>query len=241
MAATPQGLAESLIDVLLHELRQPLLCALVLAERIETAIENLDSAKVERSAILKRDSIALVSSIYQMRELISTGSMLTERRYTTYGWQDKILKIFDGFQAIASSKGVQLDVQSQLQGVESGPDVRLIQQICSNLITNAFDALDEVTGLKTVKMSLWVDNSTLYLTVEDSGKGVSDDQKDKLFNRGFTTKSARGGSGIGLWLCKKLSEVMGGHLSLGRSSLLGGAEFTMQMPLNEELAQKSAE
>ena len=70
--------------------------------------------------------------------------------------------------------------------------------------------------------------------VEDSGKGVSEENLHKLFTPNFTTKSS--GTGIGLAICKTIIKDSNGDIFYSQSKELGGACFTILLPkLKEDL------
>jgi sensor histidine kinase regulating citrate/malate metabolism len=69
--------------------------------------------------------------------------------------------------------------------------------------------------------------------VHDSGKGVREDVRDRVFERGVSTRLNNGGSGYGLWVCRKLAGVLGGQIDVGVSSICGGACFSVSIPLRD--------
>jgi signal transduction histidine kinase len=69
----------------------------------------------------------------------------------------------------------------------------------------------------------------VYITIEDSGVGIPEDVKPKIFQPLFTTKSK--GQGFGLAVVKRLVEVQGG--TIGFESEMGkGTRFIIQLPKN---------
>ncbi|MEI7811850.1 MAG: ATP-binding protein [Ignavibacteria bacterium] len=76
-------------------------------------------------------------------------------------------------------------------------------QVLLNLITNAFEAIEK-NGLVKIKTYREVINENQYVTleIEDSGKGISEDNKAKIFNDFFTNKEY--GTGLGLSVCKMI-------------------------------------
>lgn len=125
-----------------------------------------------------------------------------------------------------------------------------VTTVLGNLLDNAIDATRGTTGdLKEVEVELLQENSTLYITVADSGTGVRPEFVNQLFVEGTTTKpdsGIPGGRGIGLALSRQLCRGLGGDLRLSSAgdpeSRLHGAEFIARLPgvMIEEEAQWTA-
>jgi len=105
-----------------------------------------------------------------------------------------------------------------------------LTRVVVNLITNAIQAVDEVSGEKRLVVSVRnaVEDGFYDIVVEDNGPGVSEDNQDHIFTPDFTTKTS--GSGLGLAICKRIVEHCGGTISYSRSFTLGGACFTVKYP-----------
>lgn len=122
-----------------------------------------------------------------------------------------------------------------------------VTTVLGNLLDNAIDATKGSPGdVREVNVELVQQNSTLYITVVDSGTGVAAEFVDQMFTEGTTTKpdsGIPGGRGIGLALSRQLSRALGGDLTLSSSgdpdARLHGAEFIARLPgvMIEEEAQ----
>jgi nitrogen fixation/metabolism regulation signal transduction histidine kinase len=118
-----------------------------------------------------------------------------------------------------------------LVAVEAGPELTVqadgdqLDQLLINLIRNAADAADETGGGVRVG---WTKNQRyLEVWVEDDGPGLSSEAN--LFVPFFTTKP--GGSGIGLVLCRKITEAHGGSLTLENRRGPQGCVAKLRLPL----------
>ncbi len=107
-------------------------------------------------------------------------------------------------------------------------DQQLIEQVILNLITNAAQSMKNQDGEKKIEVVSSIKNSYIFISVSDSGPGVSDDVRDKIFEPFYTTKN--GSTGIGLSLCHRIITDHGGSLVLSDSKL-GGAQFTIEIPV----------
>jgi signal transduction histidine kinase len=88
-----------------------------------------------------------------------------------------------------------------------------LQQVILNLITNAIEAMGSVTDrvrLLRIRSDIADGLPGVMVSVEDSGTGIDDKDKDFIFDSFFTTKAA--GTGVGLAVCRSIIESHGGNL-----------------------------
>ncbi len=107
-----------------------------------------------------------------------------------------------------------------------------LQQVLLNLITNAIEAMDEVTDGQRL-LQLTSSLSTPYnvlIAVEDSGPGIDMKDLSRIFDPFFTTKSQ--GMGMGLSICRSIVEAHNGRLST-RSAPDRGTVFEITLPVGE--------
>jgi len=103
-------------------------------------------------------------------------------------------------------------------------DAFYLRRILSNLVINAVQAMPE-GGELSVKACR---NRNIVISVEDSGVGIADKVKPKVFTPLFTTKSK--GQGLGLVVVKRLVEASGGKISF-ESQEGKGTKFKVQLPI----------
>lgn len=99
----------------------------------------------------------------------------------------------------------------------------ILTQIFSNLLSNAFDAIDE-DGVITIRA--YNDSRGQIIEVEDTGKGIAPSNLNRIFNFSFSTKPPTKGSGIGLYIVKCLVEKIGAEISV-QSELGYGTTFQL--------------
>jgi two-component system, sporulation sensor kinase D len=85
-----------------------------------------------------------------------------------------------------------------------------IQQVISNLLNNAVDALLEVSHKKEITLSMKEDDDNVYLYISNNGPKISDEIKDLLFTPFVTNKSS--GTGLGLTICKQIMQKSDGDI-----------------------------
>jgi signal transduction histidine kinase len=103
---------------------------------------------------------------------------------------------------------------------------RLVQ-LFSNLALNAYQAMGEQGRLRIAARR---EGARLIVTVEDSGPGIPPERAETVFSPFVTTRASAGGSGLGLYICRTITEELGGTIRVDRSPDLGGARFTLDLP-----------
>ena len=96
-----------------------------------------------------------------------------------------------------------------------------IQQLVSNIISNAIDALP-FNGTLKIESSLarMLNGKSIRLTIEDDGPGISPENLERIFEPFFTTKQDVG-TGLGLWVCKEIAERHGGTVQAHSKMRMG--------------------
>ena len=104
-----------------------------------------------------------------------------------------------------------------------------LQQVILNLVRNAADAMDSVSGrTRALRMKTAIhDPDSVLLSVEDSGAGIAPEDIDRIFESFFTTKSQ--GMGMGLSICRSIIEAHDGRL-WASSSVDHGSVFNIVLP-----------
>lgn len=107
-------------------------------------------------------------------------------------------------------------------------DTNRLEQVLLNLLGNAFDAVEGATVPCVTILGRAV-GAAVVIEVHDSGSGVPDEIAARLFEPFFSTKEQGRGLGLGLSISSEIVGQLGGTLTVGKSPLLGGALFTIQL------------
>lgn len=129
---------------------------------------------------------------------------------------------------------VSYEVQNEARFILADPD--FLRRIIGNLTLNAVQAMPN-GGKLDIKAFKDKESHDVILTVKDTGVGIPEDVKGKLFTPMFTTKSK--GQGFGLAAVKRLTEAMGGNISF-ESQLGAGTTFIVRLPAPKEINGKLA-
>jgi two-component system NtrC family sensor kinase len=105
-----------------------------------------------------------------------------------------------------------------------------LEQVLINLITNAVHAVEN-GGKVIVHATAMPEANSVQLEVCDTGPGVPENDRERIFEAFYTTKPDGKGTGLGLPIVRNIVEQHGGEISVGRSSALGGAAFRVVLPI----------
>lgn len=115
-------------------------------------------------------------------------------------------------------------------------EFRRVLQVLLNLIGNAIRYTRSET---TVSVDCGIDGALAWISVSDEGEGIAPEQAEKVFEKFERLgRSGDGGSGLGLYISRRLARAMGGELVVGNGPA-GGARFVLSLPA-DLAAQASA-
>ena len=153
-----------------------------------------------------------------------------ETRYITQRLKDPILS---GFILGKVSRARELDIEFSLTEESNIPDqiapayMDKIIIIVGNLINNAFEEVSHIYDERIVLLTMVVLEGDLFIVVEDSGNGITEENIQKIFKKGFSLKGDN--RGIGLHLVKQTLDEFGGSIEV-ESKEDEGTVFTVSMP-----------
>lgn len=117
-------------------------------------------------------------------------------------------------------------------------DAGELQQVVTNLLLNACEAMEEDGG-GTLDLRLEAVGDRGRLTVADSGHGISEEDLDRIFEPFWTSKLGRGGTGLGLAISSDIVRHHRGDLRV-ESTPGEGATFTLELPLEPDAPEETA-
>jgi PAS domain S-box-containing protein len=215
-----------------HELNQPLGAILANAEAADLFLKQEPPALVEVKDILediRKDDERAGEVIRRMRALLRKREMELQDLHLNSVVED-VLRLVSGDAALRKMS-IAAELSPFLPLVR-GDRVHL-QHVILNLSMNAMEAM---AGRPAEKRRLNVrtslnGNSTVELTVSDSGHGLAQEKIERLFDPFFTTKP--NGMGMGLSIARRIIEAHHGHIS-AENNKGGGATFRVVLPVAGE-------
>jgi hypothetical protein len=216
-----------------HEIKNPLTPIALSAERIG---RHLERGQPESPNIIRKCSEVILGCVGTLRMLVDQFSSLAQfpapqpRACSMNPIVEEALALFGGrLEGIT----VQRDLEPDLPAVMADPES--IRRALANLIDNAAEAMQgsllRVLGVRT---ALAEDGSAVEVTVSDTGKGLTEEIRERLFLPYYSTKHR--GTGLGLSIAAKIVQEHGGSIS-AESNAPKGARFMLRLPMAEPSAE----
>ena len=232
-AADAERLAElgSLTSGLAHEIKNPLSSVVLNAQLVEEAMRDLEAPEDEKEAVVRR-SEALVREAERLRTILTDFLQFAGRVRLDRQPQDlrKVIEdLVDFFHPQADAAGVVLRADLPSREILVDVDASLLKQAVLNLMINAVRAMEAnpPERPRELLVRLASDGESASVHIIDSGPGVPEDQREKIFHPYVSTTP--GGTGLGLPTTRRIVEEHGGHIDLevleGR-----GSDFTLVLP-----------
>ncbi|MDN2668771.1 ATP-binding protein [Vibrio sp. 14N.309.X.WAT.E.F5] len=213
-----------------HELRTPLNAIIGLID----TLKSTELTEEQQSILLNMSTssellLAIISDVLDFSK-IESGCFSLAPQWNNV--RDTVTFVLSEQRKAADSKGLALTVTTDIPEDELHYiDQSRLAQILFNLIGNAI----KFTERGHVHVSIKYQQSSFYITVEDSGIGISAQQLSSLFSpfvQADSTITRRfGGTGLGLAITKRLVELMRGRIFVN-SELGQGSKFEVQLPVS---------
>ena len=222
-----------ILSMMAHEIRTPLTGVIGFAE-ILCATTDLPAEALHHAQIVHSTGSVLLSVVNDILDLakLEAGKVSIER--LAFRPEDVLQQALALAGAMGAEHGLALSVEISpaLPPWLFGDPLRL-RQVIGNLLGNAV----KFTDRGTVTLRAWPTDDAaprLHVEVEDSGIGIAPDVVDRLFTMfeqaDIGTARRYGGTGLGLALCRRLVEAMGGQIDV-RSTPGSGSVFWFDLPL----------
>ncbi len=210
-----------------HELNQPLTAAASLAGAVSLTLKKGDHPDVGEATALLDD---VISEVRRASEIIRRIREFIRKQKSTKSLHD-LNQIVEEASTIAllgaEADGIEVDMQFDEHVGEAHIDRIQIQQVVINLIRNAIDAMRDAKE-KRLAISTTRKDAIIELKVSDTGPGVPEEIKARLFEPFVTSKVD--GMGIGLSISKSIIDAHQGEIT-ATSGESAGSEFTVRLPI----------
>ncbi|MGE8719826.1 LIC_11548 family sensor histidine kinase [Leptospira terpstrae] len=226
-----------------HEIKNPLTPIQLSAQRIQRKFQNPKSENLE--SVIFDATETIIGQVRVLEHLVKEFSEFARMPVPVLINQN-LNPILE--EAVALFKDT-TDIEFELKLAENLPEVfldkRLFLGVINNLIKNAVEAIQssenskeemDILSLKRKKIRIMSKlqkkalRKSIVIEIDDSGPGLKQEWREKIFEPYFSTKEKHG-SGIGLAIVQKTIIDHHGHISV-ENSKLGGCKFRIELPLD---------
>jgi len=214
-----------------HDLGNPLTIVWGYVQLLAKKLERSENGgAIENAASIKELSI-IEQNVRVCRELLtmwqSYGSVEASPR-VPISVSAIVHEVIKGVSAMAAQNGVQLHATICEDPCTLLGNAVQINRAIQNVIINAVQASVDKKG--TVSVDCTMRDFYVDIRVEDTGSGINPEQLSKIFDPYFTTKQSKSGTGLGLYITKKVVEDHNGSIKVD-STPGAGTVFTIRLPL----------
>ena len=216
-----------------HEIKNPLTPIALSAERIR---RHMDITRPESEAVIRKCSDVILSSVESMRTLVDQFAVLAEFP-AALPKSDDLNRIIEGTVALFHGRLNQIRIEQRLDSTLPPVmvDSQALQRALANLIDNAAEAMqDSLLRVLSIETCHNENHSMAELVLSDTGHGLTDESRERLFLPYFSTKQR--GSGLGLAIAAKIIQEHHGAIRAENNSPTG-ARFIIELPFAETSAQ----
>ncbi len=208
-----------------HELNEPLTGILGFAELLNESPgippqSMTDLGRIESAALHAREVV---------RKLLLFARQISPRQSTV-----SVNPVIQEVVSFLEGRCIQQDIKAHTNLCDTLPDIwadeSQIRQIIMNLMINAVQAMEK-GGLLTITTQ--PGNGDIVISIRDTGQGIADEIKDKIFLPFFTTKDVDMGTGLGLSVVHGIVQSHHGRINV-LSQLGKGTEFKVYLPVKME-------
>lgn len=201
---------------LAHSLKTPL--AVI---KTSTESETVDKQVIQDQVEQMNDIVG-----YQLKRAVTAGSATLGREPIAIG--ETVKSLVEVMGKVHFDKGIEFNVDIPKSLMFYG-DKGDLTELLGNLIDNASKWCKSRVNISAHVLSEEKKRSGFYLSVEDDGKGIAQDEMDKVLKRGQRADEKTPGYGIGLSIVQEIVQSYNGQLDIERSEL-GGAKFVVELP-----------
>ncbi|QKY69230.1 ATP-binding protein [Lentibacillus sp. CBA3610] len=219
-----------------HELRTPISMLQGYSEAIVDDVAESKEEKNELAQIIHEVSFRMGRLVNELLDLARMEAGYTRLNKETVNADAYVERIIRKFRGIAEDNDVQLISEKNLTVSDISIDADRLEQVFTNLIDNAIRHTKENGYVKVI-----VDSSDtyLYISIEDNGSGIPEEDIPFVFERFYKADKSRAkssskkGTGLGLAIAKNIVEAHEGRISV-KSKMNEGTTFEIKIPLHAD-------
>tara|TARA_R110002049_G_scaffold196627_1_gene365823 strand:+ start:33 stop:1967 length:1935 start_codon:yes stop_codon:yes gene_type:complete len=224
-----------------HELRTPLNSIILLSKLLSKNTDsNLTEEQIKKAMVINSSGTELLNLVTDLLDLskIEAGKMILD--FDDFKLKEVLINIELLFKPVANQKGVDFRVEYQ-DDFDLKTDREKLNQILNNIVGNAIKFTPKGSVVIKVFKTQSDDKGEYCVEVCDTGIGMSEAEKEHIFNvfqqANNKISSEFGGTGLGLAICKKLCELLSIEIEI-ESTLNQGSTFRLYIPSPKQIEHK---
>ncbi|MDY5212264.1 MAG: ATP-binding protein [Intestinibacter sp.] len=222
-----------------HELKTPITSIQGFVETLKMT-DNLDEDTKNRFLTIIENETTRLTRLIDDILLLSTIENKTKKKVEKVDLFEVFEEVNEVINYIAKKKNIKVKYDFKNKDIDLWEYSGYIRQILLNIISNAVKYTGE-NGKVSVKQ--YIKSERVFIEVKDNGIGIPQEDIDRIFERFYRVDKARsrsvGGTGLGLAITKHMVKALNGNIKV-ESELGTGSKFTIELPFNQELAQKAS-
>lgn len=201
-----------------HEIRTPITLIMGPTKRALGMTE--DPKLIEQLKLVEKSSHNLLEIVNQLMDFRKIETENMELKPTSEKIVPFVKDIVHPFAVYASERNIRVECLFRMKSEIIQFDTDALNKVLTNLLSNAIKYTND-SGVVTVYMTTLVNDGkqNLYMCVRDTGDGIPDDEMERIFESYYQSDNhkkayvyGQTGTGIGLYLCRKLVEMAGGRI-----------------------------
>ncbi len=209
-----------------HQLRSPLTSIKWGLDSIKNKYDTETVMHLERTT---DDLIGTVNDLLDISKIEQGGMVIKKEEFELL---DFVGRIVEEFRMSAEKKGLKLSFDFENKPCLIDADQNKLRQVFVNLVDNAI----KYTKTGSIVVSLKQSNHKVTIEVKDTGPGMAKEELADVFYkfiRGAAGKASQSGSGLGLYLAKKIVETHGGTIGAFSEGEGKGSAFRVELPIKK--------
>lgn len=215
-----------LVDLVIHEIGNPLGKAVLKTEAIRKTIErDVSEPPKSKMQVQVNDLKLWHSQIHALRQRLEPNTAAKRGKATTFDVADEVRATIELFSAVISKAKIETTLNFPVDPLIVKMNRSALSQVLANLCDNATYWMTRpgAPPKKELNITVGCIPDGFFVTVSDSGQGVAEDIEELIFDPYFSTKPD--GMGLGLHIARLVTEAYG-NVTLEPVGKLGGASFT---------------
>ena len=222
-----------------HELKTPITSIQGFIETLKMT-DNLDEDTKNRFLTIIENEATRLTRLIDDILILSTIENKTKKKVEKVDLFEVFEEVHEVINYIAKKKNIKVKYDFENKDIDLWEYSGYIRQILLNIISNAIKYTGE-NGKVSIKQ--YIKSEKVFIEVKDNGIGIPEEDIERIFERFYRVDKARsrsvGGTGLGLAITKHMVKALNGNIRV-ESELGVGSKFIIELPFNQEFAQKAS-